>query len=150
MKNKVDKNWIITTCVANQNELIDNFKKREAEINEAAFTKNASASQTEDRSAGKYELLKAIGDELAFAQKELTFLETIDGNLQNDSVELGAVVVTDKLTFFIAISSDKMEKNGATIVGISTRAPIYEKMRELKKGDSFQFNETTYVIEDLY
>lgn len=27
MKNKVDKNWIITTCVANQNELIDNFKK---------------------------------------------------------------------------------------------------------------------------
>ena len=43
-----------------------------------------------------------------------------------------------------------MEKDGATIVGISTRAPIYEKMRELKKGDSFQFNETTYVIEDLY
>lgn len=150
MKNKVDKNWIITTCVANQNELIDNFKNREAEINEAAFTKNASASQTEDRSASKYELLKAIGDELAFAQKELTFLETIDGNLQNDSVELGAVVVTDKLTFFIAISSDKMEKDGATIVGISTRASIYEKMRELKIGDAFQFNETNYVIEDLY
>ncbi|WP_026707520.1 hypothetical protein [Flavobacterium frigidarium] len=150
MKNKLDKNWIIAACVENQNELIDNFKNREAEINEAAFTKNASASQTEDRSASKYELLKAIGDELAFAQKELTFLETIDGNLQNDSVELGAVVVTDKLTFFIAISSDKMEKDGATIVGISTRAPIYEKMRELKIGDAFQFNETNYVIEDLY
>jgi hypothetical protein len=28
-----------------------------------------SPSQSEDRRAGKYELLKAIGDELAFAQK---------------------------------------------------------------------------------
>jgi len=150
MKNKVDKNWIITACVENQKELIENFKNREAEINDAAFKKNDSASQTEDRSAGKYELLKAIGDELAFAQKELSFLETIDGDVTSDIVELGAVVVTDKLTFFIAISSEKMEKDGATIVGISTRAPIYESMRGLEKGKSFQFNETTYVIEDLY
>lgn len=150
MKNKVDKNWIIAACVANQKELIENFTNREAEINDAAFKKNASASQTEDRSAGKYELLKAIGDELAFAQKELAFLETLDGDLENDSVALGAVVVTDKLTFFIAISSEKLEKNGATIVGISTRAPIYDKMRDLKKGDSFEFNESSYQIEDLY
>jgi hypothetical protein len=28
--------------------------------------------------AGKYELLKAIGDELAFAQEELTYLNRLD------------------------------------------------------------------------
>ncbi|MBC5838805.1 hypothetical protein [Flavobacterium muglaense] len=150
MKNKIDKNWILESCLANQNELIANFQKRESEINDAAFKKNASASQSEDRSAGKYELLKAIGDELAFAQKELAFLSDLDVTTESTVVEPGAVVVTDKLTFFIAISSDKIEKDQSTIVGISTRAPIYASMRGLEKGNSFQFNETTYVIEDLY
>lgn len=150
MKNKIDKTWILQTCLENQNELIANFQNRESEINDAAFKKNASASQSEDRSAGKYELLKAIGDELAFAQKELNYLNALDITTVSTVVEPGAVVVTDKLTFFIAISSDKIEKDQSTIVGISTRAPIYASMRGLEKGSSFQFNETNYVIEDLY
>jgi hypothetical protein len=39
-------------------------------MNSDTFSQNESASQSEDRRAGKYELLKAIGDELAFAQEE--------------------------------------------------------------------------------
>jgi hypothetical protein len=41
-------------------------------MNSDTFSQNES-SQSEDRRAGKYELLKAIGDELAFAQEELTY-----------------------------------------------------------------------------
>jgi hypothetical protein len=41
-------------------------------MNSDTFSQNESASQSEDRRAGKYELLKAIGDELAFAQEEYT------------------------------------------------------------------------------
>jgi hypothetical protein len=43
--------------------------KREAEMNDDTFSQNESASQSEDRRAGKYELLKAIGDELACPRK---------------------------------------------------------------------------------
>jgi hypothetical protein len=150
MRNKIDKNRILEECRQNQLELIDNYKKREAEINADTFSQNESASQSEDRRAGKYELLKVLGDELAFAQNELAYLDSLDVTKENTHVEPGAIVSTDKLTFFIAISSDKFEIEGVTIVGISTRAPIYSSMKGLQKESSFKFNETTYVIEEVY
>jgi hypothetical protein len=150
MRNKIDKNHILKECRQNQLELIDNYKKREAEINADTFNQNESASQSEDRRAGKYELLKVLGDELIFAQNELAYLDSLDVTKGNSHVEPGAIVATDQLTFFIAISSDKFEIDGEIIVGISTKAPIYASMKGLQKGSSFKFNETTYVIEDLY
>lgn len=150
MRNKIDKNRILEECRQHQLELINNYKEREAEINEDTFSQNESASQSEDRRAGKYELLKVLGDELSFAQKELSYLDSLDVAKESSHVEPGAIVVTGKLTFFIAISSEKIEIDGQTVIGISTKAPIYEKMRGLSKGSSFQFNEMDYVIEDLY
>jgi hypothetical protein len=42
-----------------------------------------------------------------------------------------------------------VEVNGESVFGISTKAPIYANMR-IRKGSKFQFNETHYVIEDVY
>jgi hypothetical protein len=150
MRNKIDKNRILEECRQNQIELIDNYKKREAEINDDTFSQNESASQSEDRRAGKYELLKVLGDELAFAQKELAYLDALDVTKESALVEPGAIVVTGQLTFFIGISSERVKLDGETIVGISTKAPIYANMKGLQKGSSFTFNETNYVIEEVY
>jgi hypothetical protein len=119
-------------------------------MNSDTFSQNESASQSEDRRAGKYELLKAIGDELAFAQEELTYLNRLDITKENTLVAPGAVVVTEQFVFFIGVSSEKVEVNGESVFGISTKAPIYANMRGLEKGSKFQFKETRYVIEDVY
>jgi hypothetical protein len=150
MKNRIDKNQILQACIEKQNELIDHFKKRESEVNDDTFSQMESASQSEDRRAGKYELLKALGDELAFAQQGLTYLNSLDVTKDSSVVEPGAIVVTGQLIFFIGISIEKVEIDGATIVGISTRAPIYASMKGLQKESAFKFNETNYVIEDVY
>jgi hypothetical protein len=68
-------------------------------MNSDTFSQNESASQSEDRRAGKYELLKAIGDELAFAQEELTYLNRLDTK-ENTLVAPGAVVVTEQFVFY--------------------------------------------------
>jgi hypothetical protein len=68
--------------------------------------------------AGKYELLKAIGDELAFAQEELTYLNRLDITKENTLVAPGAVVVTEQFVFF-GVSSEKVEVNGESVFGIS-------------------------------
>jgi hypothetical protein len=49
MRNKIDKKPYSEECRQNQLELIDNYKKREAEINADTFSQNESASQSEDR-----------------------------------------------------------------------------------------------------
>jgi hypothetical protein len=71
------------------------------EMNSDTFSQNESASQSEDRRAGKYELLKAIGDELAFAQEELTYLNRLDITKENTLVAPGAVVVTEQFVFLL-------------------------------------------------
>jgi len=150
MKSRIVKPLILEACIQKQDELIDNFKKREAEMNDDTFSQNESPSQSEDRRAGKYELLKAIGDELAFAQKELVYLNSLDVTTESTHVGPGAVVVTEQFIFFIGVSSERVEVDGVTVFGISTKAPIYANMRGLEKGNKFQFNETNYVIEDVY
>jgi hypothetical protein len=89
----------LEACIQKQHELIDNFKQREAEMNSDTFSQNESASQSEDRRAGKYELLKAIGDEPAFAQEELTYLNRLDITKENTLVAPGAVV-TEQFVFY--------------------------------------------------
>lgn len=150
MKNKIVKTRILEACIQKQHELIENYMKREAEMNDDTFSQNESPSQSEDRRAGKYELLKVIGDELAFAQKEMAYLAALDVTKENTVVVPGAVVVTERFVFFIGVSSEKVELDGETIFGISTRAPIYANMKGLQKGSAFHFNETNYVIEDVY
>jgi hypothetical protein len=150
MKTRIDKSSILAACIEKQNELIANFQKREAEMNADTFSQNESPSQSEDRRAGKYELLKAIGDELAFAQEELVYLNTLNAEKENIIVGPGAVVATEQFTFFIGVSSEKVIVNSVEIFGISTKAPIYANMRGLEKGNDFQFNETHYVIKDVY
>lgn len=150
MKNKLDKIHIKQACIDKQQELIDSFKERETEMYEDTFSQNASDSQTEDRKAGKIDVLNAIGNELVFAQKELLFLNSINVSGESTVVEPGAVVVTDQLTFFIGVSSEKVDVDGDSIFGISTNAPLYSFMVGLKKGSRFQFNETKYIIEDVY
>ncbi|TDG36350.1 hypothetical protein EZJ43_07440 [Pedobacter changchengzhani] len=150
MQNKITKTQILKACIQKQQELVDSFKEREAEIHKDAYSQNESDSQTEDRKADKLEVLNAIGNELIFADQELNYLNSMNVMEESKIVESGAVVVTDQITFFISVSSEKVEVDGEVFFGISTNAPIYASMKDLKKGSSFQYNETKYVIEDLY
>jgi hypothetical protein len=62
MKSRIVKAQILEACIQKQHELIDNFKQRE--MNSDTFSQNESASQSEDRRAGKYELLKQVMNSL--------------------------------------------------------------------------------------
>lgn len=147
---KINKEQVLKICIQQQQELIENYNQRIDELKADTFKRNASASQTEDRRGGKVDILNALGKELSFAQKELTYLDQFDITAENTTVSPGAIVMTDQLNFFIAISTDKIEIDGTTIVGISANAPIYSSMKNLHKNNFFTFNERTYHIEDIY
>lgn len=150
MKNKIAKTEILKACIEKQEELIDSFKQRETEMQKDAFTQNESDSQSEDRQADKIDVLNALGNELTFAQQELFFLNSLNAANESTVVEPGAVVVTEEITFFIGVSSEKVEVSGEEFFGISTKAPIYTSMKGLEKGSKFQYNEAKYVIKDIY
>lgn len=146
----LSKELIYETSLQKQEDLIANFTSRIDTLNTDAIKNNQSASQSEDRTAGKLEMVSALQNELVFAQNELVFLNTINPTKKNDIVEIGAVVITNKLKFFISVSSEKMTIENEEVYGISVKAPIYAAMQGLKKGDSFSFNDAEYNIVDVY
>lgn len=150
MQKNISKDLILKTCITKQEELINNFDRRVNELKTDASSQRQSASQSEDRTAGNVEILGTFESELMFVQMEMGFLKSLNPDHVNNKVEPGAVVVTDKRTFFIAVSSEKIEIEGVEIFGISTKAPIYSAMIDLKKGDQFQFNDISYKIQDVY
>lgn len=150
MKNKITKTEILKACIEKQEELIESFKQRETEMQNDAFSQTESDSQSEDRQADKIDVLNALGNELTFAQQELFFLNSLNADTESTVVEPGAVVVTEEITFFIGVSSEKVEVSGEEFFGISTKAPIYANMKGLENGSKFQYNETKYMIKDIY
>ena len=150
MKKIISKEVIRDTCLQKQLELINNYGSRVNEMTAEANSQNQSASQSEDRNAGNIEILSTMESELEFVQREMAFLKSLNPNQVNTIVEPGAVVVTKERTFFIAVSSEKVDIDGQVIFGISTNAPIYLVMQGLKKGDSFEFNGVAYKITDVY
>ena len=150
MKKNISKDLILKACIAKQEELVSNFDSRVSEVKADASSQRQSASQSEDRTAGNVEVLDALQNELTFVQMEMRSLKAINPDHVNNKVEPGAVVVTNKRTFFIAVSSEKIEIDGQEIFGISTNAPIFSAMMDLKKGDTFEFNNTSYKIQEIY
>lgn len=146
----IPKNLILDACLKKQKDLIDNFKSRLESMESDVFEFDHSPSQTESRAAGKIELLNAVGKELDFAKHEMELLKTLNSNKESSVVELGALVITDKLTFYVSVSIEEIKVQDMTVFGISTKAPIYAFMRGLKKGSVFKFNEREYHIESVY
>ena len=83
MKKHIPKDVILQTCIDKQQELIANFEDRVAEMKADTMGQTDSASQTEDRTAGKIELLITIEKELAFATMEMGILKAIHANFKN-------------------------------------------------------------------
>ena len=150
MKKNISKAGVLAACLQKQEELIESFESRVNESKADTYSHNQSASQSEDRTAGKMELLNTYRNELAFVKSEMDFLKSLDATIEHAKAEPGAMVITNHLNFFIGVSSEKIEVDGAEVFGISTNAPIYKMMQGMGNGDKFRFNKREYKIEDVY
>lgn len=150
MANKKMKQQVLDICLEKQEKQVENLTGRveatRSDINDSTY----SASQSEDRKAGKTEMLRIYESELAFSTADLNYLKSLDVDAAYDTVQPGSLVVTNNLIFYVAISTEKFELDGKPAVGISVNAPIYQSMTGLSKGDSFHFNDAEYLIEELY
>lgn len=147
---RISKQEIYNTCLERQEELVSNFRSKVNDLNQDLFARDTIPSQEDHTPAEHIDILETMDQELRFLHTELNLLKSIDIESNRSMVEPGAVVVTDRRVFFISVSIEEIEVNGNKVFGISTHAPLYEKMHHLKKGESFEFNGTRYNIEDLY
>lgn len=149
MKAKITKQEVLNICIQQQEKQVEDLDGRVTSMKSDINNKDHSDSQNEDRQAGNVELLMIYERDLALSQTDLNYLKSFSPDEKYETVQPGTLVITNEMIFLIAISTEKFEIDGQTVVGISLRAPIYSAMEGLVKGDSFKFNESEYMIEDL-
>jgi transcription elongation GreA/GreB family factor len=88
--------------------------------------------------------------QLQSTQNDLETLQQVPAHSLTPIIEAGAIVHTDKQNFFIAVSIGKVTVDNKTYFPISTSAPIFQAMVGLKKGDSFQFRDRQYKIQEVF
>ncbi len=150
MKKKISKQAVLNICIQKQEEQVENFYNRVTSMKSDINNKDFSASQSEDRKAGKIEMLRIYENELDFSTIDLHYLKSLNSIDEYSTVQTGALVITNETLFYIAISTGRFEIDGVTVIGISVKAPIYNAMQGLAKGDSFKFHEMEYLIQELY
>jgi hypothetical protein len=79
----------------------------------------------------------------------LANLQKINGDIENDIVRYGSVVLTDVQNLFISVSLGQFKFEGDNFVAISTQSPLYLVMEGKKKGDTFEFRGRKFTITDI-
>jgi len=68
---------------------------------------------------------------------------------RTDIVEPGAVVNVNNRYFVVAVPTQVMAIDGIDIMGISAESPLYEAMAGLRAGETFDFQQKTFVVTDV-
>ncbi|TCC03946.1 hypothetical protein [Kribbella soli] len=62
----------------------------------------------------------------------------------------GAIVVLDDNHYVVGVVSSPFECDGVTYEGMTTDAPLYAALKNLRSGDTFTFAATEHRIDSVY
>ena len=148
------KNQLLEAGYVKQQALINDFKIRIKALlqvdglgNEEEYDNNQQANASQNITE-----VDALNQELIFANEEMNMLHRLESlmTFKHNCIEFGAVVKTDKRTFFISTSIEEFVLNNKTYVGLSTKSVLYSRMKGLRKGDDFSYHGVTYKIIDIF
>ncbi len=66
------------------------------------------------------------------------------------TVRVGAVVQINSKKLVVAVAIPNFTYDGEEYIAISSKAPIYSKIKNKKAGDSFTINNKKYTIENVW
>ena len=153
--NRVDLKKKILKAARRKHELVINdFRQR---IRDAMATDGGVNEEEYDNhqlsfNAGILSEVNLLNNELEFVNQELEELKKIENysDTIHVRVEYGAVVRTDKSTFFVSTSIEQFEVAGNPILGLSVHSPLYQAMKGKRVGETFTYKKTSYTITEIF
>jgi len=147
-------NWketIYHTFLEKLNQQIDSFQFQLDELSESVLNETKSTAgdkhetalsmlQLEQSQVAKH-LYDAIDNKTIYAQ--------IEYQEAQKNICCGSLVKTSKGYFFISVALPKIVIDGKTIIGISTKSPLGEKLMGKKIKDTVDVNGITHLVEEI-
>ncbi|WP_282134954.1 3-oxoacyl-ACP synthase [Seonamhaeicola maritimus] len=115
-------------------------------------------SETKSSAGDKHETGRAMlqlerekaGNQLAEIQKIKETLAKIGTTRTSDIVNLGSVVYTSNLNYFISISAGELKARNETFYAISPSTPIGQLLLGKTVGDSISFRNQEFIIKEVF
>lgn len=147
--NKIE---LFNNCLSVINKQIARYKEHMDTIKESMEANDVHTDYDEEGSKGEL-----LGD----FEKYATFLDTaqnmkltlnrVDREHYSEAIKFGSVIETEESFYFIAcaLGNVKMD-DGSTVHVISTEAPVYQKLKGKKAGDTFNLNDKEIKILEVH
>lgn len=144
--NTIDKKELIAFCIAQQQQTVETAKLAMEEAQREANDYGTPKDRYDGFRNQQLRKRDLQARQLQQALDNVAILELIDPEILTDKIGLGAIIVTDRMTFFIAIGMGMIQLNGQQIAVISPKVPVYHALRDKTTGETFEFNHQTYKI----
>ncbi|MBO4582392.1 MAG: hypothetical protein J5701_08955 [Bacteroidales bacterium] len=142
------KEQLIEACILQQQKIAEEKEKAANELQEQI---NAYG-QNKDRYDSFRTKLTRSKEQLQMQQLQAMNALKALYQIPKDSkqkVEYGAIVITDKQRFFIAVGMGKVECAGKDYFVISAAAPIFAVMQGKQENEEFIFNKIKHKITTI-
>ena len=91
----------------------------------------------------QHDMIAANAKDRLVALSELTTEEAMD------TVDIGALVITDQASFLVCVSLETLEVDGQSYSGVSLQSPVMQEMAGKKAGESVKVNDRTFKIQSV-
>jgi len=144
------KNSLIEVC---KKQLYASVENLNTEINECQQMANEYGPPKDRYDAFRSQILRKrdlFAQQMAKANHELAFLSSLKTDKIYKTVQLGAIVLSDNMNYFISVSMGNIKSSGKDFMCISPAVPIFKVLSGLKAGDTAQFNKNVIHINDVF
>ncbi|PXY02600.1 3-oxoacyl-ACP synthase [Marinifilum breve] len=131
--------------------------KIEANNESLSVLKESVASETKSTAGDKHETGRAmmhleqekVMRQLTNNQKLKSIIDRVNPEIVNETVQLGSLVITNSISFYVLAGLGQMELNGQNYFVVSFQSDLVQALKGKRKGDSLTFKGQDYTIKEI-
>ncbi|WP_321516264.1 hypothetical protein [Marinifilum fragile] len=133
------------------NAKIEQSKKSLIDLKESVGneTKSTAGDKHETGRAMMHLEQEKVMRQLANNQKLKSIVDRISPKINNETVQLGSLVFTNKISFYILAGLGQVELNGQNYFIVSFQSELVQAFKGKRKGDDLIFKGQNYTIQEI-
>lgn len=150
MTREEKRQQVICSCIEQQ-EHIANIAKQE--MDSAQQQSNEYGANVDRYDSYRTKMMRSrdmYAKQYSNAQTGVRYLQDLLKLPPFDTVEHGAVVITDRQNFLLSIGAGKFMVGNRVFFAISAQTPIYLALKGKRVGDTIVFNGQSQTIKEIF
>lgn len=150
MTREEHRQQVICSCIEQQEHIATIAKQ---EMDSAQQQSNDYGANVDRYDAYRTKMMRSrdmYAKQYSNAQTGVRYLQDLLKLPPFDTVEHGAVVITDRQNFLLSIGAGKFMVGNRVFFAISAQTPIYLALKGKKVGDELVFNGQQQTIKEIY